>query len=91
MATIHITRAHNQGLDHARTYATEIVEDLSEKFGIKYQWDGDTVRFKGAGAKGFMAIEDASLELKIDLNFVLSAFKSRIEQELEAHLKTFCA
>jgi putative polyhydroxyalkanoate system protein len=91
MSAIHITRSHNQDLDHAKAYAEEIAESLSEKFGVKYQWQNMTIKFKGAGAKGSMNIEHSHVEVNMDLNFMLRPFKGRIEQEINRHLDEFCA
>lgn len=89
MATIHIKKTHSQDMEHARAHANETVEDLASKFGVKYQWEGDTVRFKGAGAKGFMSIDHGLVEVKMELSFMLRPFKSRIEQEITKHLADF--
>lgn len=89
MATIHIKKSHNQDMAHARTHADETVEALADKFGVKYQWDGDTVKFKGAGAKGYMSIDHGQVEVKMELSFMLRPFKSRIEDEINRHLVDF--
>lgn len=91
MSVVRISRDHTQGIESARSHADQIVDQLSEKFGINYRWDGDTVNFKGAGAKGFMSISSTHVELKIELSFMLRPFKSRIEQEVNQNLDDFCA
>jgi len=91
MSVIHINRSHTQDLAFVRSHANEIVEHLSERFNINYQWNGDTVTFKGAGAKGFMAISGSAIEVKIEVSFLLRAFKSRIEKEITQNLDEFCS
>ncbi len=54
MSKIIIERAHRRGLEAARAEAEVLAEDLSEKFGMKYRWSGETLEFKGSGAKGEM-------------------------------------
>lgn len=78
-------------MDHAHAYANEIAEDLSTRFGVNYQWEGSTVKFKGAGAKGYMSIDHGHVEVRMDLSFMLRPFKSRIEQEINRHLDDFCS
>lgn len=90
MSVIHISRPHNQDLAHAKVYAEEIAQSLSDKFGVKYRWDDLTVSFKGAGAKGRMTIEHQELEIHMELSFMLRPFKGRIEQEIHRHLDDFC-
>ena len=91
MSAIHITRSHNQDLEHAKAYADDIAKSLSEKFGVKYQWQDMTVKFKGAGAKGSMNIEHAHVEVNMELSFMLRPFKGKIEQEINRQLDDFCA
>ncbi|KZY69228.1 polyhydroxyalkanoic acid system family protein, partial [Oleiphilus sp. HI0066] len=52
MSAIRIERTHNRGLDAAKQEAESLAEDLTEKFGLKYGWQGETLAFKGSGAKG---------------------------------------
>ena len=91
MGKIHIIKSHDQELDKARDYANDTAESLAQKFGAKYHWDGDQVLFKGAGVKGYLQIASDSIEVKMELSFMLMAFKSRIEQEINSRLDTFCS
>lgn len=91
MATISKSRTHTHEMDHARKSAEAIVQHLADHFGVKYHWDADTLRFKGAGAKGFMTLLPGRLELKMELGFMLLPLKSRIEREMDQYLDEFCA
>lgn len=91
MSTIHIKQSHSEDQAHARQHANETVEALAEKFGMKYHWEGDTVNFSGAGAKGFMSVLPGQVEVKIELNLMLRAFKGKIEQEITKHLADFAS
>ncbi|TNC81612.1 MAG: poly(3-hydroxybutyrate) depolymerase [Oleiphilus sp.] len=91
MSVIQLSRAHDQDLAHAKAYAEEIAQSLSEKFGVKYQWDDLIVSFKGAGAKGYLSIADQHVEVRMELSFMLRPFKGRIEQEINRHLDEFCS
>lgn len=91
MSTIHIKQAHSEDQAHARQHANETVEALADKFGMKYQWQEDTVKFSGAGAKGFMSVAPGVVEIKIELSLMLRPFKGKIEQEITKHLADFAA
>ncbi len=90
MATITKSRSHKHDLEHARASAEKVAEHLAERFGVKYHWEGDTLRFKGAGAKGGMTLVPGQLDLHMELGFMLRPLKSRIEQEMDKYLDEFC-
>jgi len=91
MSAITIERAHSRGLDAAKQEAEALAVDLSEKFGLKYRWAGETLEFKGSGAKGLMQCKEDEISLRLELSFVLRPFKTRIEQEIHKYLDAFAA
>ncbi len=91
MATIRMSREHSKDFEAAKASAEDIVVSLAEEFGVKYHWEDETVRFKGAGAKGYMTVLPQRVELKLELGFMLMPFKSRIEREMNQYLDDFCA
>lgn len=91
MAKIIIERAHGRGLEAARAEAEVLAEDLAEKFGMKYRWSGETLEFKGSGAKGEMHCAADEISLYMELSFVLRPFKTRIEQEIHKYLDEFAS
>lgn len=91
MSVIRVERAHNKGLEAARQEAEQLAEDLTEKFGLKYRWQGDKLEFKGSGAKGNMLCAEDEISIYLELSFVLRPFKTRIEQEIHKGLDTFVA
>jgi putative polyhydroxyalkanoate system protein len=90
MSVIAMKRQHSRGLDAAREQAEKIAQDLSSQFGVTYHWDDSKLRVKGAGAKGHMIVTADTLDLKLELSFVLRPFKRRIEQEMINYLDAFC-
>ncbi|MDX1450926.1 MAG: polyhydroxyalkanoic acid system family protein [Oleiphilaceae bacterium] len=91
MATIIKSRTHTHDVDHARESAEGIVRHLADQFGVKYHWEGDTLRFKGAGAKGAMTLTTNKLDLRMELGFMLLPLRSRIEREMDQYLDEFCS
>ena len=87
MGKIHIIKSHKQDIETARQHVEETAVSLAQRFGAKYHWDQDKVLFKGAGVKGYLAIESDHIEVKMELSFMLTAFKSKIEQEINSRLE----
>lgn len=91
MGAITAERAHSHGLAAAKQEAEALAIDLSEKFGLKHRWQGETLEFKGSGAKGFIKCGEDDIALRLELSFVLRPFKTRIEQEIHKYLDEFAA
>ncbi len=90
MSVIRVNRTHSLALDEARKLAEELVVNLAQEFGVKYHWEDETVRFKGAGAKGHMTVLSGRVELKMELGFLLNPFKGKIEKSITRRLDEVC-
>ena len=86
MARFTIERPHSLGKAEAREKAELLVQKLSEKYGIEHEWDGDTVKLEGKGAKGTVEVEEAVVRVSLELNFFLSAMSGQIQAEVESQL-----
>jgi len=90
MSVIRVNRPHSLVLEKARALAEELVVNLAQEFGVKYHWEDETVKFKGAGAKGHMTVLADRVELKMELGFLLKPFKSKIENSIKRRLDEVC-
>lgn len=90
MSVIHKTRSHSLSLDVARESAEEIARELSAKYGIRYEWVGSSIHFKGAGAKGWLSVHHAQMEIEIELSLLLRPVKRAIEGAVERYLDQYC-
>jgi putative polyhydroxyalkanoate system protein len=72
--------------DHAKKIAEDMVVNLAEEFGVKYHWESESVKFKGAGAKGRMTLTPGQIDLKMELGFLLIPFKAKIENSITRRL-----
>lgn len=86
MSVIKVVREHHLSHEEVKKIAEDVVVSLAEEFGVKYHWEDDTVRFKGAGAKGRMTLLPGSLDLKMELGFLLIPLKSKIERSIARRL-----
>ena len=86
MSAIDITRRHS--LDHAEAVkaADSLAENLSQRYDVNYEWDGDVLRFKRSGVKGELTVNPEIIHVHLELGLMLRPFKGRIEQEIHDHL-----
>lgn len=95
MPDIHIQRAHALGLPEARKIAALWVAQAKEKFGMACTYESgdnaDRACFSRPGVKGELKVSGNSFEIDATLGFLLGAFQSRIEQEIEKNLDTLLA
>lgn len=91
MATIDISRSHTLDKDEAKKRAESLAKGMEEKLGIRWQWDGDQIRFdapSGAakGATGTVAVDPTTVRVQVDLPFMLRAVKGMIESKITEKL-----
>lgn len=95
MAEIRIHREHDLGLERAREIAWQWAEQVEEKFDMECTVhegdDEDTVAFTRSGVKGELTVTADRFELVAQLGFLLGAFKSTIEAEIQKELDTLLA
>ena len=90
MSTILIRRQHDLGLAKARRLAESVARQLQQDYGGTFSWSGNDVEFRRTGASGSVAVSRDGFEVRVELGFLLSALRSRIEREIvkfcDAHL-----
>jgi len=95
VAEIRIHRDHDLGLDKAREIAWKWAEKVEEKFDMECTVhegdDEDTVEFTRSGVKGELTVTASRFEVVAQLGFLLGAFKSTIESEIQKELDTLLA
>ena len=82
MSEIDIRHAHSMPAGKARTAMEQVAAKLSERFGMEYRWEGDTLHFSRSGVDGRIALEPNQLHVRARLGFLLAAMKGPIEQEI---------
>lgn len=71
----------------ARKAVQEVADKLSERFGIDYEWAGDTLNFARSGVDGKIDLSPNQLRVTANLGFLMSAFKGPIESEIRRVLQ----
>lgn len=83
MPGIDIHHPHSLPMAKARKAVQEVAEKLAERFGVDYDWDGDTLNFARSGVDGKIALAPKQLHVTAQLGFLLSALKGPIENEIK--------
>ncbi|TVP54898.1 MAG: poly(3-hydroxybutyrate) depolymerase [Halomonadaceae bacterium] len=91
MAAIDLHREHGMSREEALAGADRLAAELERNYDLKYEWDGNFLRFKRTGAKGWLKIEANVISIHLELGLFLRAFKGRIEQEVSKNLDEFIA
>lgn len=95
MADIQIERAHTLGLPAARKIASNWVEQAGGEFNLTCTYEegptSDLVRFSRSGVNGTLTVTPDRFELNAKLGFLFSAFKGKIESEVEKNLDALIA
>ena len=90
MADIHIHRDHQLGLAKARKVALQWAEQAEAEFDMECTIlegeTSDTVEFSRSGVKGALIVAANHFTLDAKLGFLLGAFSTRIEREIETNL-----
>lgn len=86
MSNISIQRAHHLPHDEAIAAANRVVEGLAQKYGIRSQWQGDTLHIDGSGVTGTLEVTPQQLSLNLSLGMMVAFFKSAIVESIERKL-----
>jgi putative polyhydroxyalkanoate system protein len=86
MAHIEIERSHS--LDHAqaREAAESVASHLNEEFKLRYEWDGDTLRFHRTGIQGALYVADNHVVVSARLGLLLRPLQGHFEKEIHRYL-----
>jgi putative polyhydroxyalkanoate system protein len=86
MPRIHIARQHSLSQSKAKSAVSKLAANISQKFAIQTQWQGETLQFERSGVSGEIALQPGRIDIQADLSFLLTPLKSRIEAEIENSL-----
>lgn len=86
MSNIRICREHNRTHQEARAAATEVAEDMAQRYGVEYHWHDDCLHFTRSGVDGTITIDAKQIEISAKLGFMLGMLKGPIEEHVNQHL-----
>jgi len=86
MSSIHIQYPHTLGKAAARNRIEGVAQQIKNRLGADYQWQGDSLRFDRSGVKGRIDVEEKDVVVDVDLGLMLGAFKGQIENQIKGYL-----
>lgn len=86
MAAIDIHRKHGKSLKDARSAVERVAKAVAKEYGFTHAWDGNTLEFSRAGAKGSIKVAKSDVHIHAELGFLMSALKPVIESEITRKL-----
>jgi putative polyhydroxyalkanoate system protein len=86
MPRISVERAHDLGREVAKQKAEVLMQKLADKYSIKSEWSGDTVKLTGSGVTGTVSVLDDLIKVEVEIGLLMSAFSGTIKGEIEKAL-----
>lgn len=87
MPKLEITQRHSVSAEEAKKRIQTLATELSDKYGLSSLWKSDTLaEVKRTGATGLISIEANLVKVALDLSFVLSPMKDKIESKIKEEL-----
>jgi putative polyhydroxyalkanoate system protein len=83
---IDIKKKHGKSLEDAQQIADDLAQDLADKFDITYGWDEDTIVFERFGVHGEIDVDEETVHVRAQLNFLFSYLEPRVEKEIHRYL-----
>jgi len=88
MPTIKMEKTHSLTEEQAREKVDNLGRQLSQKHGLNGQWKSPALyQFSGMGVSGEVALKPGKIAVQVDLPFMLSPLKGKVEQKLREGLE----
>lgn len=87
MPNIHFQTAHHLSKSSAKQKIEDVAQQLKNRLGADYRWQGDTLTFDRSGAKGSIDVTDKDVTVDVDLGLMLTPFKGEIERQIQQQVK----
>lgn len=92
MPKINLSRNHSLSPDVIKQRLTDLGSKLQEKYQAKTSWADDrTLNVKGPGVEGKLTIDTSKVDVALDIGFMLSPLKGKIEEALTKELEKVTA
>ncbi len=92
MADISKSANYDFDIETMRSRLTDLAEEMSRKFGIKYHWDGDICVLSGSALKrGAINMTESTVSIELTLGMMAKMFKSQVEKEIDSRIRKLVA
>ena len=84
MSEIVVRGRHALGLARAKRLAETMAIRLRDDYGGTYAWTGAHLQFERTGVSGRITVKPDAFEVRVEIGFLLSPLRGRIEREIRA-------
>jgi putative polyhydroxyalkanoate system protein len=92
MPKLNIEQAHSLPLDEVKKRLQSLADRLGTKYGIESSWVSEReATLKRTGVSGKITCQDSKVTVFIDLAFVLSPMKDKVESRVRQELQSCLA
>ena len=92
MPKINLSRNHSLEPAVIKERLSKLGDKLQEKYQAKTSWtDDNTLKVKGTGVDGKLVISASKVDVNLDIGFMLSPLKGKIEESLGKELDKLTA
>jgi putative polyhydroxyalkanoate system protein len=92
MPKLNIEQTHSLPLDEVKKRLQGLADRLGTKYGIDANWVSEReATLKRTGVSGKITCEDSKVTVFLDLSFVLSPMKDKVESRVRQELQTCLA
>lgn len=87
MSAFRLKKAHSMSREELRDTARALADRLESQHGLQARWHGeDVVAITGSGLDGCLSINDDEIEISVKLGLLVSAFKGKLQAEIQRYL-----
>jgi putative polyhydroxyalkanoate system protein len=91
MADVEISREHGMTLAQAKKIAQKVADDMAAEYGLKSEWDGDTLHFSRSGVSGRVDVTDTHMDVAMTLGFLFKPFAGKFRDTMSANFDKLLA
>jgi putative polyhydroxyalkanoate system protein len=92
MAKLSIEHAHALSKEEAKKRLQTLSDKLASKYGVDARWTSDSEsQLKGTGFSGKITCGEGKVSILLDLSFMLSPMKGKIEERIREELRSTLA
>ena len=73
----------------AKAAAQKVADEMAEHFDMSSEWNGNELHFSRSGVSGCLRVTKDEVVLDAKLGFLLSAFKPRIEEQVQKNFDRY--
>lgn len=89
MGRFTVSKPYTLPREDVRGAAELLAEELKQRYGMRYRWQGDTATFTRTGLDGTLSIENGSIDLDIRMGLLASAFEKPLREAITRYLDEY--